>query len=435
MTCLSGSLDRSSYSNIVSLKMLNTGKLAGRTIFITGASRGIGKAIALKAARDGANIVIAAKTTEPHPKLPGTIYTAAKEVEEAGGKCLPCVVDIRDERTVDEAVKEAVKKFGGIDILVNNASAISLTGTLETPMKKYDLMNSINARGTYLCSQVCLPYLKRGKNPHILNISPPLNMKPRWFKNHVAYTMAKYGMSMCVLGMAEEFKDDGISVNALWPKTAIATAAMQMLGGKEALTQCRTDHIMADAAYVVLTRDSRARTGEFLVDEDVLKDVGVTDFEPYSCVPGSKLLLDFFLDDDGFDLHAMYDSQKKETQASSPETPSEGDVAKTFEVLAGTCSKELVDSVKGVFEFHLEGKEPGVWYLDLKNDSGSAGSGSFPGGDAGCTMIMDSGDFVKMFKGELNPTQAFMGGRLKMKGDMMIAMKLEKLMKTMKSKL
>ncbi|XP_068675909.1 hydroxysteroid dehydrogenase-like protein 2 [Montipora foliosa] len=414
--------------------MLNTGKLAGKTVFITGASRGIGKAIALKAARDGANIVIAAKTTEPHPTLPGTIYTAAKEVEEAGGKCLPYAVDIREEEAVNEAVKEAVKKFGGIDVLVNNASAISLTGTLETPMKRYDLMNSINARGTYLCSQACLPYLKKGKNPHILNISPPLNMKPHWFKNHVAYTMAKYGMSMCVLGMAEEFKDDGISVNALWPKTGIATAAMQMLGGKDALAQCRTDDIMADAAYVVLTRDSRARTGEFLIDEDVLRDVGVTDFEPYSCVPGSKLLPDFFLDDEGYDPHALLNSQKIASQAASQESPS-GGVAKMFEAIKGACTKELVDTVKGIFEFHLEGKEPGVWYLDLENDSGSAGSGSFPGGEVGCTMILDSEDFVKMFKGELNPTQAFMVGKLKIKGDMMIAMKLEKLMKKMKSKL
>ncbi|XP_015747696.1 PREDICTED: hydroxysteroid dehydrogenase-like protein 2 [Acropora digitifera] len=394
----------------------NTGKLAGKTLFITGASRGIGKAIALKAARDGANIVIAAKTAKPHPKLPGTIYTAAKEVEDAGGKCLPCAVDIQDEEAVYNAVGEAVKKFGGIDILVNNASVINLTGTLETTMKKYDLMSRVNVRGTYLClhkEPVFLLLLN-----FIILISTIRRRSPTsctWLNNH------------------ETKCDDDDDCYCCF--TAIATAAMQMLGGKEAMTQCRTDHIMADAAYVVLTRDSRARTGEFLVDEDVLKDVGVTDFEPYSCVPGSKLLLDFFLDDDGFDLHAMYDSQKKGTQASSPETASEGDVAKTFEVLAGTCSKELVDSVKGVFEFHLEGKEPGVWYLDLKNDSGSAGSGSFPGGDAGCTMIMDSDDFVKMFKGELNPTQAFMGGRLKMKGDMMIAMKLEKLMKTMKSKL
>ncbi|KAM7435537.1 Hydroxysteroid dehydrogenase-like protein 2 [Porites harrisoni] len=414
--------------------MLNTGKLAGKTIFITGASRGIGKAIALKAAQDGANIVIAAKTTEPHPKLPGTIYTAAKEVETAGGKCLPCAVDIRDEDTVNKAVQDAVKKFGGIDILVNNASAISLTGTLDTPMKRYDLMNSINARGTFLCSQACLPYLKTAKNPHILNISPPLNMKPYWFKSHVAYTMAKYGMSMCVLGMAEEFKDVGISVNALWPKTAIATAAMEMLGGKEALAQCRTDQIMADAAYVILTRDSRARTGEFLIDEDVLKDVGVTDFEQYSCVPGSKLLPDFFLDVEGYDPQEMVESQKKMTQSTSQGSSGEG-VAQIFDKIKSLGDEELVRSVNGVFEFHLDGKEPGVWFVDLKNNSGSVGSGSFPGGDANCTMNLDSEDFVKMFKGELNPTQAFMGGKLKIKGDMMLAMKLEKLMGKMKSKL
>ncbi|XP_046845992.1 hydroxysteroid dehydrogenase-like protein 2 isoform X1 [Xenia sp. Carnegie-2017] len=257
--------------------MLNTGKLAGKTIFISGASRGIGKAIALKAAKDGANIVIAAKTAEPHPKLPGTIYTAAEEVEKAGGQCLPCIVDIRDESAVKTAVEKAVQKFGGIDILVNNASAISLTGTLATPMKRYDLMNGVNTRGTFLCSQACIPYLKVAKNPHILNISPPLNMKPLWFK---AYTIAKYGMSMCVLGMAmcvlgmaEEFKDDGVAVNALWPKTAIKTAAMEMLAGGDALQQCRKTDIMSDAAYVVLTTDSKSRTGEFLIDEDVLREL------------------------------------------------------------------------------------------------------------------------------------------------------------------
>lgn len=413
--------------------MLNTGKLAGKTLFITGASRGIGKAIALKAAQDGANIVIAAKTTEPHPKLPGTIYTAAKEVEEAGGKCLPCAVDIRDENAVNSAVQEAVKTFGGIDILINNASAISLTGTLDTPMKKYDLMNSINARGTYLCSQACLPYLKIAKNSHILNISPPLNMNPLWFKGHVAYTMAKYGMSMCVLGMAQEFKDDGIAVNALWPKTAIATAAMEMLGGKEALASCRTDQIMADAAYVILSRDSRARTGEFLIDEDVLKEVGVTDFEPYACVPGSKLLPDFFLDVDGSDAKNMMEAQKNANNVSQEKGA--GGVEGIFETIKSLCDKQLVNNVKGVFEFHLTGKDEGVWFIDLLNDGGSAGKGSNPGGVANCTMTLDSEDFVKMFKGQMNPTQAFMGGKLKIKGDMMIAMKLEKLMGEMKSKL
>merc|ERR1712168_83123 len=253
-----------------STSTMNTGKLAGYTIFITGASRGIGKAIGLKAAKDGANIVIAAKTAQAHPKLPGTIYTAAKEIEDAGGKCLPCVVDIRDEANVNEAVEEAVKTFGGIDMLINNASAISLTGTLATPMKKYDLMNQVNARGTYLCSRACLPHLlnskKSGKQPHILNISPPLSMKPIWFKNHTAYTIAKYGMSMCVLGMSAELQDSGIAVNALWPKTAIITAAMEMLGGGSdgVAAQCRTPDIMADAAYAILTKPAEF-TGNFVI--------------------------------------------------------------------------------------------------------------------------------------------------------------------------
>ncbi|EDO42526.1 predicted protein [Nematostella vectensis] len=415
--------------------MLNTGKLAGKTVFITGASRGIGKAIAVKVARDGANVVIAAKTAEAHPKLPGTIYTAAKEVEENGGQCLPCVVDIRDESAVLGAVQEAVKKFGGIDILVNNASAISLTGTLETPMKKYDLMNSINARGTYLCSQACLPYLKQSKNSHILNLSPPLNLAPHWFKNHVAYTIAKYGMSMCVLGMAEEFKDDGIAVNALWPKTAIATAAMKMLGGDESIKMCRTSDIMADAAYVILTRDSRSMTGQFLIDEDVLRDIGVTDFESYSCAPGNALLPDFFLDEAGDPDKLMRDHIKATSGSGSSGAASGGNVAGLFTKIQSMCDPELVKSVNGSFEFHLTGAEPGVWYLDLKNDSGGAGQGAFPGGDPQCNMTLDAEDFVKMFKGQLNPTQAFMAGKLKIKGDMMVAMKLEKLMKQLKSKL
>jgi len=273
--------------------------LKGKTIFITGASRGIGKAIALRAAQDGANIVIAAKTAEAHPKLPGTIYTAAEEIVKAGGKCLPCVVDIRYEDQVAQAVEQAVKTFGGIDILVNNASAISLTGTLETPMKKYDLMNGINARGTYLCSHACLPYLLKSSNPHILNISPPLNMDKKWFKGHVAYTMAKYGMSMCALGMAEEFKDQGVAVNALWPRTAIYTAAMVMLATDSIAKQCRKPEIMADAAYYILTRPSRNFTGQFLIDDEVMKKAGVKDLDQYNCIAGTSqkdLMIDFFLE-------------------------------------------------------------------------------------------------------------------------------------------
>jgi citronellol/citronellal dehydrogenase len=269
--------------------------LAGKTLFITGASRGIGKAIALRAAADGANIAIAAKTTEAHPKLPGTIYTAAEEIETAGGKALPLAVDIRDEEQVREAVQRTVDTFGGIDVLVNNASAINLTGTLDTPMKRFDLMWGVNARGTFACSQACLPSLLKAPNPHILTLSPPLNLDPRWFKDHVAYTMSKYGMSFCVLGMAEEFRDRGVAVNALWPRTVIATAALAMLGGRIPPERCRTPEIMADAAHAVLTRDSRSATGNFYIDDEVLREAGVTDFTKYAVKPGEPLLPDLFL--------------------------------------------------------------------------------------------------------------------------------------------
>lgn len=275
---------------------MTTSTLAGKTLFITGASRGIGKAIALRAARDGANIVIAAKTTEAHPKLPGTIYSAAKEIEEAGGKALACVVDIRDEAQIAAAVAKAVETFGGIDILINNASAISLTGTAATTMKRYDLMHGVNTRGTFACSQACLPHLRKASNPHILNNSPPLNMEPRWFGPHVAYTMAKFGMSMCVLGMAEELKSEGIAVNALWPRTVIATSAVQnLLGGDETMRGSRTPEIMADAAHAILTRPSREFTGNFCIDDEILKQSGVTDFSKYQSVPGAELFPDFFI--------------------------------------------------------------------------------------------------------------------------------------------
>lgn len=268
--------------------------LKGKTIFISGGSRGIGEAIVLRAAQDGANIVIAAKTSEPHPKLPGTIYTVAEAVEAAGGKALPLVVDIRAEELVEDAVKKGVDKFGGIDILINNASAISLTGTLQTSMKTYDLMHTINIRGTYMCSQKCLPELLKSENPHILNISPPLNFEARWFENHVAYSIAKYGMSLCVLGMAEEFKSQGVGVNALWPRTAIDTAALRNFGG-DTSSHSRKPEIMADAAYSILTRDSKECTGNFFIDDEVLEADGVTDLEQYSVVPGSDLAPDFFV--------------------------------------------------------------------------------------------------------------------------------------------
>ena len=274
--------------------------LKGKTLFITGASRGIGLAIALRAARDGANVAIAAKTTEPHPKLPGTIYSAAEEIEKAGGTALALACDIRDEQQVASAVKQAAEKFGGIDVLVNNASAISLTGTLETPMKRFDLMFGVNVRGTYLCSQACIPHLKESaraeRNPHILMLSPPLNLKAKWFKNHVAYTMAKYGMSMCVLGMAEEFRADGIAVNALWPRTVIKTAALAMIPGVDT-RMCRTPEILADAAHAILASDARRHTGHFYLDEEVLASAGVTDLGRYAVLKGNnKFLPDLFLD-------------------------------------------------------------------------------------------------------------------------------------------
>lgn len=274
--------------------------LQGKRIFITGGSRGIGLAIALRAARDGASIAIAAKTAEPNPKLPGTIYSAAEEIKAAGGTALPIQCDLRDETQIAAAVAQAAAEFGGIDILINNASAINLTRTEETPAKRFDLMFDVNVRGTFLTSQAAIPFLREsaeaGRNPHILNLSPPLSMKPKWFKNHVAYTMAKYGMSMCVLGMSEEFKRDGIAVNALWPRTAIDTAALQMIPGVDTAA-CRTSEILSDSAYIILNRNSKECTGNFFVDDEVLASEGITDLEKYSVVPGTKdFLLDFFLD-------------------------------------------------------------------------------------------------------------------------------------------
>jgi citronellol/citronellal dehydrogenase len=270
--------------------------LSGKTLFVTGGSRGIGLAIARRAARDGARVALVAKTTEPHPKLPGTIYSAADEVVAAGGEALPIAADIRDEEQVHRAVAATVERFGGIDVLINNASAISLTGTLATPMKRFDLMFDVNVRGTFLCSQACLPHLVRAANPHVLNLSPPLSMQGKWFAPHVAYTMAKFGMSMCVLGMAEELRADGVAVNALWPRTAIDTAAIAMLGGLVSPRNCRTPEIVADAAHWILTRPARECTGNFFVDDEVLAAAGVTDLDRYAVEPGQPLVADFFLD-------------------------------------------------------------------------------------------------------------------------------------------
>jgi citronellol/citronellal dehydrogenase len=270
--------------------------LRGKTLLITGASRGIGLAIALRAAQDGANVAVVAKTVEPHPKLPGTIHSAVEAINQAGGRGLACAADIRFEDQVAAAVEKTVAEFGGIDICVNNASAIQLTDTLSTEIKRFDLMFGVNVRGTFLTTRACLPRLAKGSNPHVLNISPPLNMEARWFAGHVAYTMSKFGMSMCVLGMAEELRPQGIAVNALWPRTAIATAAVQnLLGGEEAVKRCRRPEIMADAAHAILVRDSRACTGNFFIDEDLLRSAGVADFDRYAMSPGAPLMPDFFV--------------------------------------------------------------------------------------------------------------------------------------------
>ncbi|NXY72718.1 HSDL2 protein, partial [Glareola pratincola] len=409
-------------------------KLAGCTLFITGASRGIGKAIALKAAKDGANIVIAAKTAEPHPTLPGTIYTAAAEIEAAGGKALPCIVNVREEQQIINAVEKAVKTFGGIDILVNNASAISLTGTLETETKKVNLMMDVNVRGTYLTSKTCLPHLRKSRNPHILNLSPPMNMNPMWFKNHCAYTISKYGMSMCVLGMAEEFKGE-VAVNALWPKTAIHTAAMDMLGGSGIEKQCRKTDILADAAYCILTKP-KSFTGNFIIDEVLLREEGVKDFDVYAIAPGHPLMPDFFLDafkeEKKLPQHEGAGGAKASRESASDKLLSP--VAETFRVIQGAMSEEYVRTTQGVFQFELSGEEGGTWYIDLKTKGGSAGFGK-PPVTADVVMNMSSADFVKMFTGKLKPTLAFMSGKLRIKGNMALAIKLEKMLTQLNSKL
>ena len=270
--------------------------LAGKTLFITGASRGIGLEIALRAARDGANIAVVAKTTEPDPRLPGTIHSAVDQINSAGGRGVACPCDVRDDGQISAAVRKTVETFGGIDILVNNASALFLAGTLDTPAKRFDLVHAVNVRGTFLTSQACLQHLQRAANPHILNLAPPLNIESRWFAPHLAYSLSKFGMSMCVLGMAAEFRSAGIAVNALWPRTAIATAAVRnLLGGDESVRRCRKPEIVADAAHAILTRPSRECTGQFFLDEDVLRASGISDLSSYAVDPTSELLRDFFV--------------------------------------------------------------------------------------------------------------------------------------------
>uniref|UniRef100_A0A6M2DH14 Hydroxysteroid dehydrogenase-like protein 2 n=1 Tax=Xenopsylla cheopis TaxID=163159 RepID=A0A6M2DH14_XENCH len=409
----------------------NTGKLAGRTLFITGASRGIGKAIALKAARDGANIIVAAKTATAHPKLPGTIYSAAEEIEKVGGKALPCIVDIRNEEQVKEAVAQAVNKFGGIDILVNNASAISLTPTENTDMKKFDLMHQINTRGTFLVSKECLPHIQKSNHGHILNISPPLNMDPDWFKDHVAYTMAKYGMSMCVLGMAKEYQNRNISVNALWPRTAIYTAAMEMLAGDSAAEVSRLPEIMADAAYVVLSETPCKTTGKFLIDDEVLAEAGVTDLKHYAVKPenSDKLMPDFFL---GPNLNSPVVPSPEQTSSN---VDFSGKIGQLFKVIHANLSAEIVQSTNAIYQFEVTGSEKGTWHLNLKEGSGSVGQGPPAKQKADAVLTMDTENFLKMFGGQLKPAVAYMMGKLKISGDLQKAMKLEKLMAKLKSKL
>ncbi|KGL75966.1 Hydroxysteroid dehydrogenase-like 2, partial [Tinamus guttatus] len=404
-------------------------KLAGCTLFITGASRGIGKAIALKAAKDGANIVIAAKTAEPHRTLQGTIYSAAKEIEEAGGKAMPCVVNVREEDQIIKAVETAVKTFGGIDILVNNASAISLSGTLETETKKANLMMDVNVRGTFLTSKICLPHLRKSRNAHILNLSPPLNLNPVWFKNHCAYTISKYGMSMCVLGMAEEFRGE-VAVNALWPKTAIYTAAMDMLGGSGIEKQCRKTDILADAAYCILTKP-KSFTGNFVIDESLLREEGVKDFDVYAVAPGASPI---FKEEKKASRpkHEGPDGAKVNLESASAKPL--GPVGETFKVIQGAITEEFVKAIQGVFMFELSGDDGGTWYIDLKTKGGSAGSGK-PPVKADVVMSMSSTDFVKMFTGKLKPTMAFMSGKLRISGNMALAMRLEKMLVQLNSKL
>jgi citronellol/citronellal dehydrogenase len=271
--------------------------LKGKTLFITGGSRGIGLAIALRAARDGANVAIAAKTAEPHPKLPGTIYTAAAEIEATGGKALPLLADVRDDASVEHAVAETAERFGGIDICVNNASAINLSNSNGIEMKRFDLIQSVNMRGTFVTSRACVPHLRKSANPHILTLSPPLDLRPEWFGQHLPYTLSKYGMSMVMLGMANEFAGDGIACNCLWPRTTIATAAVEFaLGGEAMMNRSRKPEIMAEAAHAIFLKESRTFTGRFLIDDEVLAEVGVTDFSAYRHVKGAPLLVDIFVD-------------------------------------------------------------------------------------------------------------------------------------------
>jgi len=415
--------------------MINTGKLAGKTVFITGASRGIGKAIAVKVARDGANVVIGAKTADPHPKLEGTIFTAAKEVESAGGKCLPIQLDIRDEEQVKNAFKATLDKFGGVDIVVNNASAISLTSTEDTAMKKYDLMHSVNSRGTFLVSKYAIEHLKKAQNPHILTLSPPLDIRPIWFQNHVAYTMAKYGMSLTVFGMSAEFKSAGIAVNALWPRTTIWTAAMEMLGGQDASKSSRKADIMSDAAYAIFLKNSREFTGNFCVDEETLRNEGISDFDQYAVAPGNKLTADFFLPEKYLTgLDSLYSVTEASGNAAASATASsstggESGAAKVFAAVEQKVTDDIKQEINAKLSFVISGDN---WVVDARTAhplSVTRGEAT----DVDVTFITDDATFTQMANGEIKAANAFMSGKLKIKGNLSVAMKAEKIFKKIKA--
>lgn len=421
---------------------MNRGVFAGKTVFVTGSSRGIGKAIALKFAKDGANVVVAAKTVEPHPKLEGTIHATAQEVERAGGKSLAVQLDLRDEETIKRAIDEAIDKFGGIDLLVNNASAIYIAQTEDTPMKRFDLMNSINVRGTFMMSKYAIPHLKKAKNPHIINLSPPLELKDQWFSPNTAYTMSKYGMTLSAFGMAAELRGL-VGVNALWPKTAIWTAAMNMLGGEDSRRGSRKPSIMADAAYAIACKD-KSVSGNFFIDEELLKEEGVEDFEQYAEEPGHPLLPDFFLPDrvlKDFDpqlLKSLTDQvtggNKNSAEANSgAQSPSsEGPVAAVFAAASGAVTDEIKDDLNAILHFQISDKH---WTLISKKGAPLEVLNEKPASKADVLLITDDATFVRMAKGEVKPTSAFMGGKLKIKGNMGLALKVEKLFSKLKGKL
>ena len=411
-------------------KMLNKGAFAGKTVFVTGSSRGIGKAIALKFAKDGANVVVAAKTVEPHPKLEGTIHATAEEVERVGGKSLAVQLDLRDEETVKTAIDKTIEKFGGIDLLVNNASAIFLATTEETPMKRFDLMNSINVRGTFMMSRYALPHLRKASNPHIINLSPPVEFKPQWFSPHTAYTMSKYGMTLSAYGLAAELKGS-VGVNTLWPKTAIWTAAMNMLAGQESRKGSRKPTIMADAAYAIACRD-KSITGNFFIDEEVLRDEGVKDFEQYAEQPGNVLLPDFFLPDrvlKDFDPELMSSFANK---IGGTKQPSDGGSVSAVFVSASTVmTDDVKDDINATLHFVISDKD---WTIVSKRGEAFRVESAKPE-KADVTMITDDVTFMKLVKGETKSTSAFMSGKLKIKGSMGIALKVEKLFTKLKAKL